>query len=63
MGHIVTDQYTLHSGYDPETDTEYLLTTWVADGYRQLSTRPGDGRTELTWSAPITLTPHETWLS
>ena len=54
MSHIITPDYTLHIGYDPDTDTEYLLVTWN-DGTRQLSTRPGEGRTELTWSRPVSL--------
>jgi hypothetical protein len=54
MTHIVTEDYTLFVGYDPDTDTEYMLTEWP-DGLRQLSTRPGLHQTFLVWSPPVAL--------
>lgn len=45
----------LYAGYDPHTDTEYLLTVYD-NGERELITRPGNGDTAASWSAPVTLT-------
>lgn len=44
----------LWTGYDPDTDTEYLLTVYD-NGERELATRPGRENTQVRWSPQVTL--------
>lgn len=43
------ESYEMRKGYDPDADTEFLVRIYD-DGHVTVSTRSGEGRTELTWS-------------